>query len=76
MSVSRNRYWLFPGIGVVILSHSFQGLDKDWSVGTEFRQLRLFDAEVADKSSMRRMMVDDVKRRHFIIDADVEVILL
>ena len=70
------RYFILFGFKFhpnVWLGFVFSGWDKSWSVGTEFRQLRLFDADVADKTSMRRTMIDDVKRRHYIIDADVQV---
>jgi len=50
------------------------GRDASWSVGTEFRQLRIYDEELSSPSNMRKMMVDNVARRHYIIDADVKVI--
>jgi hypothetical protein len=49
------------------------GRDKCWSVGTEHRQLKIYDEELSTPSDMRRMMIDNVARRHFIIDADVKV---
>ena len=51
------------------------GQDKSWSVGTELRQLRIYDEELSSPSNMRKMMVDNVARRHYIIDADVKVFL-
>ena len=49
------------------------GRDKSWSVGTELRQLKIYDEELSSPSNMRRMMTDNLARRHFIIDADVKV---
>ena len=49
------------------------GRDKSWSVGTELRQLKIYDEELSSPSNMRRMMTDNSARRHFIIDADVKV---
>ena len=49
------------------------GEDKNWTVGTEHRQLQIYEKELRDPWSMKNMMVDHVKRRHFIIDADVKV---
>merc|ERR550532_1185880 len=48
------------------------GSDQSWAVGTEMRQLRLNTEEMQDKEEFRRILVDDVRRRHYIIDADVE----
>jgi len=47
------------------------GLDKEWAVGTEMRQLKLNTPEMQDKLIFRNILVDDVRRRHYIIDADV-----
>ena len=51
------------------------GMDKKWTVGTEFRQLQIYEPELATPGDMKRMMVDHLKRRYFIIDADVKVIV-
>jgi len=48
------------------------GQDKPWSIGTEHRQLRMYDDELTCPDKMRKMMMDNVLRRHFIIDADVK----
>ena len=52
------------------------GIDKKWTVGTEHRQLQIYEPEVATPGDMKRMMVDHLKRRYFIIDATIEVIVL
>lgn len=49
------------------------GRDKSWSIGTEHRQLRMYDVELSSPCEMRKMMLDNVARRHYIIDADVKV---
>jgi hypothetical protein len=49
------------------------GHDKCWSVGTELRQLKMFEKEFSSSIEMEEMMTDNLKRRHFVIDADVEV---
>ena len=36
------------------------------------RQLTLNTPEMADKESFKRILTNDVRRRHYIIDADVE----
>ena len=50
------------------------GEDKNWTVGTEHRQLQIYEDELKDPWKMKNMMVDHLKRRHFIIDADIKVI--
>jgi len=47
------------------------GQDQGWAVGTEMRQLKLNTPEMQDKLIFRNILVDDVRRRHYIIDADV-----
>ena len=49
------------------------GKDKNWIVGTEHRQLAIYEPELRSPKNMKNMMVDHVKRRYFIIDADVKV---
>ena len=49
------------------------GEDKNWTVGTEHRQLQIYEDELKDPWKMKNMMVDHLKRRHFIIDADIKV---
>ena len=36
------------------------------------RQLTLNTEEMQDKEEFRRILMDDVRRRHYVIDADVE----
>jgi len=48
------------------------GRDQEWSIGTEMRQLTLNTPEMQNKRTFRDILVDDVRRRHYIIDADVE----
>ena len=36
------------------------------------RQLTLNTKEMQDKEEFRRILMDDVRRRHYVIDADVE----
>ena len=45
---------------------------QPWAVGTEMRQLTLNTKEMQDKEEFRRILMDDVRRRHYVIDADVE----
>jgi len=47
------------------------GQDHQWAVGTEMRQLKLNTPEMQDKEIFRDILVDDVRRRHYILDADV-----
>ncbi|TRY67707.1 hypothetical protein TCAL_02291 [Tigriopus californicus] len=49
------------------------GVDRDWTIGTEWRQLRIHDEEVSTPEDFRSILVDDVLRRYYILDADVEV---
>ncbi len=42
-------------------------------MGTELRQLRMFEKEYSTSIEMEEMMTDNLRRRHFVIDADVEV---
>lgn len=48
------------------------GQDKCWAVGTERRQLTVEEAACMDAEGFREILVDDVKRRHYVLDADVE----
>ena len=48
------------------------GVDKSWTVGTEHRQLNIYETELSSPKAMKTMMVDHVKRRFFIIDADIK----
>jgi len=48
------------------------GIDKCWAIGTERRQLTLEKKEAIDPGDFRDILVDDVRRRHFVLDADVE----
>ena len=49
------------------------GVDKRWIVGTEHRQLQIYEPEFETPKAMKRMMVDHLKRRFYIIDADIKV---
>ncbi|KAF0297194.1 Sphingomyelin phosphodiesterase 3 [Amphibalanus amphitrite] len=48
------------------------GEDKPWTVGTEMRQVMIFDERLNSPGSFRRILTDDVERRRFLLDADVE----
>ena len=48
------------------------GEDQGWSVGTETRQATLHRPEMRDPETFREILIDDVRRRHYINDADVE----
>ena len=41
-------------------------------MGTEMRQLTLNTPEMQDKETFRDILVSDGRRRHYVIDADVE----
>ena len=47
------------------------GVDQMWAIGTEMRQLKLNTPEMQDKEIFRNILMDDVRRRHYILDADV-----
>ena len=47
------------------------GQDHQLAVGTEMRQLKLNTPEMQDKEIFRDILIDDVRRRHYILDADV-----
>lgn len=49
------------------------GVDHGWTIGTEWRQLRIHDEKVSTPEGFRSALVDDVLRRYYILDADVEV---
>ena len=49
------------------------GEDKPWTVGTEHRQLQIYEPEFETAKAMKQMMVDHLKRRYFIIDANISV---
>jgi hypothetical protein len=49
------------------------GKDKSWTIGTEHRQLAIYEAELKSPRNMKNMMVDNLKRRFFILDACVKV---
>jgi len=48
------------------------GNDQQWAVGTEMRQPKLNTPEMADVDTFRNILIDDVRRRHYILDADVK----
>nr|CAH0101671.1 unnamed protein product [Daphnia galeata] len=47
------------------------GEDHNWTVGTELRQLRMHETSVSTPDNLRDILVDDVKRRQYVLDADV-----
>ena len=49
------------------------GVDRRWIVGTEHRQLQIYEPEFETPKAMKTMMVDHLKRRFYIIDADIKV---
>ena len=68
----RKRTWK-DARSCVIQSGFCSGVDADWSIGTELRQLLLQTPEMNSPQMFRSLLVDDVLRRHYVIDADVEV---
>ena len=48
------------------------GEDAKWAVGTEPRQPTLHTPEMRDPHLFREILVDDVRRRHYVLDAVVE----
>ena len=50
------------------------GEDHSWTVGTEVRQLSLPDPGFRSAEALKRVLMDDVKRRYYILDADLEKI--
>ena len=48
------------------------GEDYDWTIGTELRQQRMHEEAVISPDTFRDVLIDDVKRRHYILDADVK----
>lgn len=48
------------------------GHDKPWTVGTEHRQKLLHHPFMQYPETFRDILLDDVQRRHFLLDADVE----
>jgi len=49
------------------------GVDETWTVGTELRQIRMHESTVTTAEGFRRVLIDDVRRRFYILDADVQV---
>ncbi|XP_057370306.1 sphingomyelin phosphodiesterase 3-like [Daphnia carinata] len=47
------------------------GEDHHWTVGTELRQLRMHEPIVSTAEALRHVLIDDVKRRQYVLDADV-----
>ena len=47
------------------------GVDHDWTIGTEVRQLSLLDPIFQSPESLGRCLNDDIKRRHYILDANL-----
>ena len=50
------------------------GLDYSWSIGSELRQQQLHLIEMQDPHLFRNILIDDTKRRSYVVDADVVVI--
>ena len=50
-----------------------EGVDHSWSIGTDTRQISLLDPGWQSPDAMREMLNDDIKRRFYILDADIEV---
>uniref|UniRef100_A0A0P5XL57 Sphingomyelin phosphodiesterase 3 n=1 Tax=Daphnia magna TaxID=35525 RepID=A0A0P5XL57_9CRUS len=48
------------------------GEDHHWTVGTELRQLRMHEPIVSTADALRHVLIDDVRRRQYVLDADVE----
>merc|ERR1719285_91691 len=48
------------------------GEDAVWAVGTELRQRTLHTREMRDAATFKEILVDNVRRRHYVLDADVE----
>ena len=48
------------------------GKDAAWAVGTEPRQPTLHTPEMRNPDHFREILVDDVRRRHYVLDAVVE----
>ena len=49
------------------------GADHLWSVGTDTRQMCLLDPGWQSPKAMRDMLNDDIQRRYYILDGDIEV---
>ncbi|XP_063854086.1 sphingomyelin phosphodiesterase 5-like [Scylla paramamosain] len=49
------------------------GVDQAWAIGTEHRQKQLHHPAIRHPSAFRSVLLDDVMRRHFILDADVQM---
>ena len=49
------------------------GVDQPWSIGTDTRQMNLLDSGWQSPEAMREMLNDDIQRRYYILDADMEV---
>lgn len=47
------------------------GVDHPWTVGTKLRQQRMHEPAVCTPVSLRNVLLDDCRRRHYILDADV-----
>ena len=50
-----------------------EGIDHSWSIGTDTRQISLLDPGWQSPNAMCEMLNDDIKRRFYILDADIEV---
>lgn len=47
------------------------GTDYPWAIGTELRQQRMHDPPVSTPKNFRNVLIDDLKRRYYLLDADV-----
>ncbi|XP_045614422.1 sphingomyelin phosphodiesterase 5 isoform X2 [Procambarus clarkii] len=48
------------------------GNDKPWTIGTELRQCLIHHSIAQNPESFRKILLDDIQRRHYILDADVK----
>ncbi|XP_048253367.1 sphingomyelin phosphodiesterase 5-like isoform X2 [Haliotis rufescens] len=49
-----------------------QGMDKPWTVGTEFRQNLLWDQEVSTPEGLCSVLKDPLQRQRYMVDADLQ----
>ena len=47
------------------------GVDHEWSIGTEVRQLSLSDPGYQSPEALRKILKDDIQRRYYILDANL-----
>ncbi|KAG8233161.1 hypothetical protein J437_LFUL014113 [Ladona fulva] len=49
------------------------GKDHPWAIGTELRQMMLFNPEISTPEQFKEALIDDSLRRMYVLDADVMV---